>query len=898
MIKKSISFTGWALSLSVICLAQSVSAQEASTGQIEEVVVFGRLQSAAGDIVAERMNHEAATDIIGSTQIGRIGDSNVASALRRVPGVTLVDGKFVYVRGLGERYSSSLLNGAQVPSPDLTRNVLPLDIFPTSVVESIAVQKTYSADMPAGFGGGNVDIRTQGIPNEPVFSIEIGTSYNSESTGDALSYKGGSNDWLGTDDGTRGLSTDIRSALHTYRGAIDAFSVANSIYAEGGVNYVDALAQGQGVNRQLATSLNRNMDIREESAPFNGSFQINAGNSFYFENNWEVGFLAGISYDNSTTSSETFSTSFANPAEHPDFKNESVHSIDLTGNLALGIEPNDDNEVTLTSLFIRNTDDSTAIVDYFDSNRPLSGGLGFRNYELRYEQRQLIVNQLSGSHTWSADTKEMVGLNQGFLSFLDDSEFTWYYSDSRATTDIPNELVVAFQTVTDPVNGSVSSSSVSVSQSMMRYRFTDLEDSVDSYGWALGVPFYFDRFEFEVSGGYDYSRKTRSYQQTDVQLGSSDPDIVPLTGQPLNQLFSDANLLDPDLGFQVNVTTGTARSYLAATTNESIFGKFDLRMGEHWRVISGARWEQYAQVGLPWQPLNYTTGQITSDPDELADAVFMDDAVYPSLAIIFMQPGFWAEDFQLRLSASTTVVRPDLREITETSYQDPINSDFLVFGNQDVIPSDIQNFDIRGEWFFANGDSFTITAFYKDIDNPIEFFERPASDRKRAAQIQNGESGEVKGIEVEWLKDLSGLGEFFEPFFLAGNMTVADSKLIAGDLPTPPTNPTRPLSGASEYVVNLQLGFDSAGGKHSATLVYNVFGERVFAAGINGSPDSYEQPFDSLDLTYSFYPTDRATVKLKLKNLLDENAVVEQDGITVFERAIGLTGSLNFKWQF
>lgn len=870
--------------------------QQLESGQIEEIVVMAKLRTAAGDIIAERIERESMTDIIGAEQIGRIGDSNVATALRRVPGVTLVDDKFIYVRGLGERYSSSLLNGAQVPSPDLTRNVLPLDIFPTSIVNSIAVQKSYSTDMPAGFGGGNVNIRTHGIPNGPTFSIEIGTSYNTQSTGDALAYEGGSDDWLGSDDGTRALPKEISTALTTYGGSINPFDIGDTIYQAGGINFADAVLEGQAINRQLATSLNRDVDISEESAPFNGSFQLEAGNSYFLPNDWEVGFLLGASYSNETVNSEVFTTDIADPAEQPDFKNQTTRSIDLTGNLALGLRPNDDNEVTLTSMYIRNTDDDVAIVDYFDDNRPLSGGSGFRNYELSFEERQLRVNQLSGSHFWSAETKRMLFLDENALAILDEAEFTWYLSNSKATTDIPGEAGIEFQTVTDPITGAVSSASVSRSESMLRLRYTDLDDDVDSYGWALSVPYYFSDATLQLSGGYDYARKSRTYRQTDVQLGSTDADIVALTGLPVSDLFSDANLLDEDLGFAVNVTTATARSYLAATTNESVFGKVDLNWADRWRFITGVRWEQYAQVGLPWSPLSYNQ-QITSDADELERAVFMDDAFYPSVSLIYMVPDFWAQEFQLRFNASQTVVRPDLREITETSYQDPINSEFLIFGNQDVIPSDVLNLDFRAEWFFSNGDNFTLTAFYKEIDNPIEFFERPASDRKRAAQIQNAESARVQGVEAEWLHDLSYWGPSFSPFFVAGNLTLAESKLETGVLPTPPTNESRPLSGASEYVANLQLGFDSDSGMHSATLVYNVFGERVFAAGINGSPDSYEQPFNSLDLTYSFYPTDRTTLKLKLKNLLDENSVVEQGDITVYEQQVGMSASLDFEWQ-
>ncbi len=164
------------------------------------------------------MNDAFATDLLGADMIARLGDSTVAAALRRVPGLTLVQDKYVYIRGLGERYSQSTLNGAYIPSPDLTRNVIPLDVFPTSIVESLRVQKSWSPRMPASFGGGAVDIRTRGIPDALTFKLEVGLGENSETPGDAISYRGGGDDILGTDDGTRALPASIQQALATYQG--------------------------------------------------------------------------------------------------------------------------------------------------------------------------------------------------------------------------------------------------------------------------------------------------------------------------------------------------------------------------------------------------------------------------------------------------------------------------------------------------------------------------------------------------------------------------------------------------------------------------------------------------------------------------------------------------------
>ena len=191
-----------------IAYAQDAAQDEEQV--IEEVVSTGtRLKGTATAVLEERKNQAFVADILGAEQISRTGDGDAASALRRVTGLTLVDGKFIYVRGLGERYSSTQLNGASVPSPDPTRNVIPLDLFPSDIIESLSVQKAFSPSMPASFGGGNVDIRLKTIPSDFIFNMGGSIGGNTENFDDAYQYSGGSNDWEGQDDGFRAVPAAI-----------------------------------------------------------------------------------------------------------------------------------------------------------------------------------------------------------------------------------------------------------------------------------------------------------------------------------------------------------------------------------------------------------------------------------------------------------------------------------------------------------------------------------------------------------------------------------------------------------------------------------------------------------------------------------------------------------------
>jgi outer membrane receptor protein involved in Fe transport len=210
---------------------------------------------------------------------------------------------------------------------------------------------------------------------------------------------------------------------------------------------------------------------------------------------------------------------------------------------------------------------------------------------------------------------------------------------------------------------------------------------------------------------------------------------------------------------------------------------------------------------------------------------------------------------------------------------------------------------VRAEWFFDNGDNFTASVFYKDIKDPIETAEGAGSDNNVFVTFVNAESAEIKGLEFEWLKNLEtlsdrwGWGDWAESFFFSGNLTFSDSELIVGEVGLDLTNAVRAMTGHSEYVANVQFGFDSPNGTHSWSLAYNTFGERIFFAGRGGAQDTYEQPFDSVDLVYSYYPTDRLSLKFRMQNILDEKLQLEQAGVTILEQSVGTTAKVDVKWD-
>ena len=358
-------------------------------------------------------------------------------------------------------------------------------------------------------------------------------------------------------------------------------------------------------------------------------------------------------------------------------------------------------------------------------------------------------------------------------------------------------------------------------------------------------------------------------------------------------MFSDQTILDPANNFVFARQGSNNQSYIAATMTDAIFGVVDWTYDETWRLATGARWEDYRQAAVDWNPYGFSLSdpQVSTDPAILRRGVFASDDLYPAASLTYM--GDWlADTFQLRFGWSRTAIRPDLREVTDASYIDPI-TEIVTRGNSGVVPADVDNYDIRAEWRFAGGDSLSVTLFDKEIGQPIEFFESAASDTTIAREIVNADSAYVRGIEIEGLKQLDFLGDIGRMFFVQGNLTVQESELVAGPRADAPTNPAREMAGASPYVANLMLGFDSADGKHTASLIYNVFGERLFVAGRNGAPDGFEQPFNSVDLTYTWFPSDSLTIKAKAQNLLDEEIQIERGGIITYREKPGASISLS-----
>ena len=530
---KITAIRGWS-AVSVLVMFTAVNAQEragqaeseyerstVAQQQIEELNVVGESIASETDIESERILLDVQADFVDSEFIARVGDSDAAALLRRMPGLTLAQGKFVYVRGLGERYSSAQLNGSSVPSPDITRNVIPLDIFPADIIDSMKVQKGYSPELGASFGGGNVDIRTKRVPEAGLFHIEIKTGTNSEG-GNGLSYPGGGDDSLGVDDGTRALAPAIFQAIDTYRGSLSPVTILRSSANAQSISNIEV---AKGFNRQLATLLNRNLDFTTGQTAPDMEGELLAGYRHYINDRFDVGVLALGSYSNDERNRERIVRRVSNPTTDFAESLRTTHEVNITGSLNFGIRFTNDHELGSIHLLLRNTEDDATSTrscsqgqynDCMDESSPVQG----RIFGMRYEQREMLMHQFNGKHTLGDETLDVL---PDFMEFLREGNFAWYYTLATAETVLPHEVSISGQERLSGPNGAATNFSVRTTATSAEFRYSDLSDEIETYGWDASFPFFRDNMSIELSGGYDYLYKSRNYRQTSLGLGSSIP---------------------------------------------------------------------------------------------------------------------------------------------------------------------------------------------------------------------------------------------------------------------------------------------------------------------------------------------------------------------------------------
>lgn len=814
-------------------------------GVVEEVIVQARF------IPDEKRTTAAVANVLDASMFAVAGDANVAEGLKRIPGLNLQGGKFVYVRGLGERYSSTVLNGSTLPSPEPINRVVPLDLFPASIIESVLVQKTFSAQYPAEFAGGTIQMRTKIVPEETFLTLSSSVGYSGNTTGKrGLSYDGGGKDWLGTDDGTRDMPPPLKAAVSG-----DRELRPNNILYNKGFTASELQAIGQ--------SLDNNYQVSDKNIGPDASGSLNFGLAFEpGDGDLRLGLLGNASYSNTWDTIEVSRNSYT-----PDGKGElspndqldwhsTEQSIDNSLFLTAGLSWLDAHTLKATVLQIHKVDDLAGHLNGYSAGESVN----IDQYRLEWIEQDLLSRQIDGEH---------------LLHAASDLRFRWHYNESRAKREAPDmrEYRYFYDTEKQDYFFSLRGDANTRMWSWLEDENKDLGFSLSAY---LETPF---NTATDLVVGMARMNKERD---ADIRrfgfTGTIDRDLL---YAPLNEILGPQHI-GPN-GFELREATRPTDNYVAQQKLEAWFVEADIEINPMFRLLAGARGEESSQY--------VKTFDLFKDGVAIESRLESDD-IFPVLTgtLVLDQ---W--NMQLRAGYSETISRPDFRELSPSPFTHPVTG-YNIIGNPALTVAYINNYDLRWEWYFSGDESLSIGAFYKEFDAPIEMVIRPGTTGDRS--FINADSATSEGLEVEFSKGLGFVHEGLQDFFVSTNATFIKSEVSirpqdAGTL----TNATRPLQGQADHIFNVQLGYDD-GFRQKGSFTYHLTGEKIREVGILGAPDVMDQPYGELDFSYTRYIGDHMEFNLKAKNLLNQAVETTQGGFDVNTYREGTSASVGLTYTF
>ena len=783
-------------------------------------------------LLSERRSAVAVTDAIGSDFFSRAGAGNAAEIMTKVTGASVVGGKYVLIRGLGDRYSNTTLNGAEVPSPDPDRRAVQMDIFPSSAIESIVTAKTFTPDRPGSFSGGSVDIKTRSFPPEWDGKFSIGTTYNTLSSLDDgfLTYPGGGLDAFGFDDGTRAVPEGWGEA-----GDIDTQSLINETRSGGGrtIGYRTGNAeQVMALTRMFTPVMTPHRDIAPPGHDMSGSI----GDTVRFLAR-DLGYFASVSYKRGFSFyDDGFQGRYDRSGDklQPFMELEDVQAVETVswGSIVnLTYRLSDLHEVNFNFLYNRNSEDHVLFQDgYLFGVEPDT----FERRVLDFTQRELRTYQLRGNHEFEN---------------LPGWKVDWIASLASTMQDQPDLRLFQFQR---RESGTIDIN-LSGYQAPTRY-FRKVTERNRSFRLDNTIPFpVWSDLEADLRFGAYHAASDRHFTERRFEyLSNSSPRFLDInrTGEQ-DGFLADENLvyIDPGRGsfqFYKYVIERPFNDYEGRQDVHAGYLMVELPITSRLRSVGGLRYE--------------TTALSVDSSGEREGTATLDEATpLPAFGLIHEI----VTDMNLRLSYGRTLARPTYREITPISVFDVSNRETLV-GNPDLTLTSIDNFDLRWEWFPEPGEVLAASVFYKILTDPIQ---KTTATANRQVQYQNREEGIVYGLELEARKNLEFIRPRFDRFTMGGNVALVRSEVDKG--PFDYGEGTVPLAGQSSYIVNVDLTWRNDDSGTTASIFYNVFGPRLFSVGQRETPHIFEQPVHTVDFTLSQELSERWSMKFKAENLID-----------------------------
>lgn len=826
---------------------------EAKKSEIEviEVVAEARQADEATQIL-QRQHAAVVSDTISAQMIKKSPDTDAAEIVQRIPAVTLQQDQYLVVRGLGDRYSSAILNGSRLPSTDPDKRVVSLDLFPAGFIDSLDVIKSYTPDLPADFGGGLLNIKLKDVPQSLTWNLGISTSVNSQTTFQRFdTYKGSDLDPFGFGASYRDLPSNVPNGLITTPTGARQRYYASQFRDIWDVDSTDAppnfkvdLSGGQAfgpVGVALATTFSNEYKFRPN--------EIRAG--FSNIQLFDQGSATSFSYDRSKFEAKLGAVAIAGWQIAPD------HRIIARG-----------------------------FVDRYSWNEVLTGEgvdplldptLNQFQTQLRYREDQLGFGQVVGQHRFGRfDVDWRTALSQTTRDEPDTRQYVYYQfpEDPRPLLDTTGRIRRLFSNLDEWLSDSAVDATLPFDTKLP---FTDVWSGLQAK-WKTGIAymvrkrdFKFRRFRYEIRGN-DF----------DLSLSPEVLLVPPYIGIPN--------------GIEFRESTQNADSFDAKQDIAAIYSMFELPVIEdRLRFVGGVRVEySYIDTNGADRQSNPISTQI-NDLDPL-----------PGLNLIYTP----LQNMNVRVGYSQTVSRPEFRELTPTLFPVP-GGERTVVGNPFLKTAHITSYDLRWEWFLSGLNLLSASFFYKDLKDPIEKVGLGLTS-SLADTFTNADDATVWGFEFEGRSDfaflsssvekvhfLEALGPELYNLSLSVNSAVVQSEVHISDIGVS-TNQTRALQGQPDFVVNASIEYNNDW-FGTARLLYNTIGDQIAAAGAEGLPDIIQTRRDQLDFAWThkfeLFGEDFGA-KFTVENILNDQFIEKQGKYTTVRYTTGVKFGLGISYSY